>query len=271
MRSHPSALLRPVVRISLAAIVTLVAMATLASTAFASHSWSNYHWARTSSPFSPPLALGSNITSNWTSYVQTASNDWSADPYAAVYGNNPVRTALAAGGTSARKCRANTGRVEVCNASYGKNGWLGLASIWVSSSHITQGTVKLNDSYFNLAKYNTPIWRGVVACQEIGHTLGLDHQDESGANLHTCMDYANSPDSANTHPNAHDYEQLAIIYRHLDGSTTIGASSPTNSRAVSTRSPREGVYVITLADGGKRIIWVNWVDDGPHPAPPIGE
>lgn len=31
------------------------------------------------------------------------------------------------------------------------NGWLGIASISVNGSHITQGTVKLNDTYFNQA------------------------------------------------------------------------------------------------------------------------
>ena len=60
-------------------------------------------------------------------------------------------------------------------------------------------------------------------CQEIGHTLGLDHQNEafSDPNLGTCMDYTNDParnDGAgdNQHPNLHDYEELAIVYAHLD-------------------------------------------------------
>ncbi len=49
-------------------------------------------------------------------------------------------------------------------------------------------------------------------CQEVGHTLGLDHQDEvfDNPNLETCMDYTNDP-STNQHPNAHDYDQLATI------------------------------------------------------------
>jgi hypothetical protein len=67
-------------------------------------------------------------------------------------------------------------------------------------------------------------------CQEVGHTFGLDHQDENfnNANLGTCMDYTNNP-SSNQHPNAHDYAQLETIYGHLDSSTTVGAATPGGS------------------------------------------
>jgi hypothetical protein len=54
------------------------------------------------------------------------------------------------------------------------------------------------------------------------------------------MDYATNPDADNTHPNRHDYEELALIYSHLDGSTAIG-SSPKGAGAarVTHRPPRE--------------------------------
>jgi len=122
--------------------------------------------------------------------------------------------------------KATSGMVQVCNRTYGNNGWLGIASIWISGTHITQGTVKLNDTYFNTATYNTPAWRNMVMCQEIGHVFGLDHQDEvfGNANLGTCMDYTNDP-STNQHPNLHDYEQLALIYAHLDTTTTLSQST----------------------------------------------
>ena len=59
-------------------------------------------------------------------------------------------------------------------------------------------------------------------CQEVGHTLGLDHQDEDFNNppLGSCMDYTSDP-TPNQHPNQHDYEQLEIIYAHLDAVTTL--------------------------------------------------
>jgi len=130
-----------------------------------------------------------------------------------------------AGQANPKNCRPTSGRVEVCNAKYGNNGWLGLAQIWVSGLHITQGVTKMNDTYFNTSTYNTPAWRQMVMCQEVGHTFGLDHQDENfdNDNLNTCMDYTSSP-SSNTRPNAHDYAQLESIYAHLDSVTTVGQS-----------------------------------------------
>jgi hypothetical protein len=49
-------------------------------------------------------------------------------------------------------------------------------------------------------------------CQEVGHTLGLDHQDDVFDNptLRTCMDYTSDP-STSQHPNRHDYEELELL------------------------------------------------------------
>lgn len=182
------------------------------SKAHASHRWGEYHWARTSNPFA--LKLGDNLSTTWKSFLATTSSDWSQ--------SSVLDTTVVTGGTAQRRCRPTSGRVEVCNYKYGNNGWLGLAQIWVSGSHITQGATKLNDTYFNTANYNTPAWRNLVMCQEIGHTLGLNHQDEdfNNAPLGTCMDYTSDP-TPNQHPNQHDRDELAIIYAHLDSFTTI--------------------------------------------------
>jgi hypothetical protein len=201
-------------------ISVLVLIAVLAAFPFsagATHSWNGYHWARTSNPFT--IKLGDNVSSQWDSILATTSSDWSK--------STVLDTTIVAGGSTAKRCRATSGRVEVCNGTYGNNGWLGVAQVWVSGSHITQGTVKLNDTYFNTPTYNTTAWRNLVSCQEVGHTFGLDHQDENfnNANLGTCMDYTNNP-GTNQHPNQHDYDELQIIYQHLDSTTTIGAAPP---------------------------------------------
>jgi hypothetical protein len=194
-----------------------------APTAGASHAWGTYHWARAANPFT--LQLGRNLSGTWPSYLATTSSDWSASAV--------LDTAVVTGGTNARRCTATAGRVEVCNSLYGQTGWVGLASVWSSAdSHITQATVKLNDTYFSTAKYNTPAWRNLVMCQEVGHTFGLDHQDVAydNPNLNTCMDYTNDP-SSNQHPNAHDYDELALIYGHVDSSTTVAAASASSANA----------------------------------------
>jgi hypothetical protein len=184
----------------------------------AQHAWGNYHWARQSNPFT--VELGDNVSTGWDDHLGTASSDWTK--------STVLDTAVAAGGTRPRTCKRTTGRVEVCNARYGFNGWLGVATIWVTGGHITAGTVKLNDSYFGGATYNTPAWKQMVMCQEIGHTFGLDHQDENfnNGNLGSCMDYTSDP-RTNQHPNQHDYVQLETIYSHLDGTTTVGDAPAT--------------------------------------------
>ena len=200
----------------LTALLAALSLAAFPAISHAEHSWGSYHWARKSNPFT--LKLGDNLSTTWDPYLATASSDWTA--------SSVLNTTIVAGSTTGRRCRATAGRVEVCNSTYGNNGWLGIASIWVSNSHITQGTAKMNDTYFNTAYYNTPAWRRLVMCQEIAHTFGLDHTDEnfSNTNMGTCMDYTSDPDGppSNEHPYLHDFAQLETIYAHLDSSTTVG-------------------------------------------------
>lgn len=208
-------------------VAVLVLGGAFATIAYASHAWGSYHWARTTNPFT--LKLGDNVSAVWDTALAASSVDWSVSA--------ELDTAVVTGMTNPKNCKAVTGRVEVCNSKYGNNGWLGIASIWASGSHIIKGTVKVNDTYFNTSKYNTPAWRQFVMCQEIGHTFGLGHQDEvfDNLNLGTCMDYTNDPDGTiagqpdNQHPNLHDYEELSTIYAHLDAVTTIASSLPGGS------------------------------------------
>ncbi|MBI5019092.1 hypothetical protein HZB58_02370 [Candidatus Gottesmanbacteria bacterium] len=188
----------------------------------ANHSWGGYHWARTANPYT--LKLGDNVSSAWKPYLSESSADWSV--------SSMLDTTIVAG-NGGKNCKATAGRIEVCNRKYGNNGWLGLAQVWVNGTHITQALAKMNDTYFTTNTYNKPEWRRLVMCQEIAHGLGLDHQDEAfdNTNLGTCMDYTSNPlgPPSNEHPNAHDYEELEIIYAHLDGITTVGQSMTRNA------------------------------------------
>ena len=233
----------------LAAGAAVFAAAT-ASAALASHSWGGYHWARTSNPFT--IKLGDNVSGLWDGMLQTASSDWSK--------SNVLDTTVVTGGTRPKPCKATPGRVEVCSASYGNSGWLGVAQIWLASgSHITQGVVKNNDYYFGSStyRYNNSAEMLHVICQEIGHTFGLDHQDESGISLNTCMDYyhnTSASDTKSTHPNQHDYDQLSTIYRHLDSTTTVAAPalSPFGAKAQTSK------FVAPLSDGARLVTYVTW-------------
>lgn len=200
-------------RSSFLVAATLCALVAGAVSLRADHAWGSYHWAQQSTPFT--LQVGNNLSGGWQTAFYTALSDWSQSTVLDVNG--------VVGGTNPKNCRPTSGRIEVCNSKYGQNGWLGIAQIWASGSHISQAITKLNDTYFNMPRYNTSAWRNMVMCQEIGHDFGLDHQDENftNANLGTCMDYTNDP-STNQHPNQHDYGQLVDIYSHSDSFTTVG-------------------------------------------------
>jgi hypothetical protein len=243
--------MRSRIAFAVAAIAAIAAVS--ASSASANHSWNGYHWARTANPFT--IKLGDNVGGLWDGMLVTAASDWKT--------KNVLDTAIVAGGTRPKPCKATLGRVEVCSASYGNTGWLGVAMIWLQSGtkHIVQGTVKNNDYYFGTSSYaynNTAEMQHVI-CQEIGHTFGLDHQDESGISLNTCMDYyhnTSASDTKSTHPNQHDYDELSTIYAHLDASTTVGAAPAT--RLVPIGAAGESRYVDQLANGVTTITYVRW-------------
>jgi hypothetical protein len=233
------------------------------------HSWNGYHWARQSNPFN--LKLGDNVSSAWDGILATTSTDWTK--------STVLNTSIVAGQANPRNCRPTSGRVEVCNATYGNTGWLGVAQIWLTTgNHISQGTVKLNDTYFNTSQYNTTAWRNLVSCQEVGHTLGLDHQDTNfnNANLGTCMDYTNNP-GTNQHPNQHDYDELVIIYTHTDSFTSVGLrpsdapsamfdidfSGPDQWGKVieGSREEHTTVHELDFGGGNKVLTFVIWADE----------
>ena len=123
-------------------------------------------------------------------------------------------------------------------------------------------------------------------CQEVGHTLGLNHQDEAfdNPNLGTCMDYTSDP-GTNQHPNPHDYEQLEAIYAHLDDINTVtssissgnggnGRSNPVNvGQDIDLDNPsawgkairqdaqgKNSLYIRNLSNGDKIFTFVIWIN-----------
>lgn len=251
-------------------------------TSYAEHSWGSYHWARTTDHFT--LLTINSMTSDWSDEFfnavnETSTHSWStssvltlqADDY--LY-NDDSRTR--------KRCSAVTGQMRVCNAEYGQNGWLGLASVYIDSqNHIVKGTAKMNDSYASYWAIEGE--KNHVICQEIGHVLGLAHTSENGSSQQTCMDY--SYDMGSQWPNAHDYEQLEAIYGHTDSynsySATGGgdggtctappgkgcnkssapdaASPPMGTRV--HKGPRSEIWVAPGRDGG---LWVHHVTTVPE-------
>jgi hypothetical protein len=194
-----------------------LATAGLVSSAVADHSWGDYHWARTTNSFD--LTVINSTTSDWDGYVSRAVADWSFSTVLNLVEDPNGDTSS----QTRRQCRGGTGTLRICNLAYGQNGWLGVAGISIDTNgHITTGYTKLNDSYFSWDYYNQHDWKQSVTCQELGHNVGLDHQDENFNNqsLFSCMDYQDPPYEF---PNGHDYAQLEAIYGHLDSYTSYAA------------------------------------------------
>lgn len=237
-----------------------------------------YHWARTSPGLT--LRVENDVTAGWKSYFDNAVADWTFSIDAPVTpGTELVPFSMASQNNykSSSSCGGINGLTRVCNRAYGLNGWLGLASIWIASDgeHITAGTVKLNDSYFSTATYNTAAWRNLVACQELAHTLGLAHEDETftNPNLNSCMDYTNSPTS-NQDPSLDDLKTLANMYAHADSTTTATVAASSSRNGLGQGLPDEDalppnanasqgdVFVKHLPNGQTLITHVFWVARG---------
>lgn len=189
---------------AIAATVTIVAGA-FGTVVLANHSWGTYHWARTTSSFT--LTIVNSTTDDWDPYVAQSVGDWSISGRL-----NVVESTGATGDKDRRQCRGPDGAVRICNLAYGQTGWLGIAGISIDpGGHIFTGYTKLNDTYFSMSYYNNDSWKQSVTCQELGHNVGLDHQDENFNNvsLESCMDYQDPPWPF---PNGHDYDQLEVIY-----------------------------------------------------------
>ena len=146
--------------------IALIAVAVFAFSlplvASASHSWGKYAW-----PNNPTLDLGNNLSSDWDAFLVAANTDWNFSPV--------ITNTIGTGYAASTDCIPGTGRVEICNSSYGNNGWLGLAQIWVSGDHIVKAVAKMNDTYHDISPYNQDGWRDMVVCQEVGHAFGLGH------------------------------------------------------------------------------------------------
>jgi len=235
-------------RTGLSAIIGLCAATAIGGVVLADHSWGNYHWARTANSFD--LTIVNSTTNDWDPFVSRAVGDWSA--------SSKLDMEQAVGSTSdrdRRQCRTPEGAVRICNQAYGNTGWLGVAGISIDpNGHIVTGYTKLNDTYFSQAFYNTSAWKQSVTCQELGHNIGLDHQDEdfNNTSLYSCMDYQNPPFE---YPNKHDYDQLATIYQHTDSYNSYAGGDDGGGGGTCNAPPGKGCNKAGVGHGNSRADW----------------
>lgn len=128
------------------------------------------------------------VDPNLQSALSLAAADWSISTVVDVVIANPPR-------------RAPT--VPVSDG-YWSDPWSGLTSISTDHGYIIGASIRLNRSWLDARDANG---KQRVICQELGHALGLDHQDSA---TDSCM----GPYSTGVHPNALDYSDLELAYGH---------------------------------------------------------
>ena len=263
----------------MACLLVSFALIAVPALSWADHGWGNYHWARTNNPI--PLLVVDSVDSSWQFELDTALYEWNLSDVLA------MKIDSAADSRRTRKqCKMKNGQIRVCNASYGFNGWLGLATIGLDSNgKIDRGTAKVNDSYSSY--WANPYEKRHVMCQEIGHLFGLGHTSVNGSSQKTCMDYSSDPDSIS--PNQHDYNFLDVRYAHLDsyntyddgaGSDGGGSNKPCNPNKPGcngfdlpvgvpagavpvNRGPHAETWVKSRPDGGLWIFHIRLAPGGP--------
>jgi hypothetical protein len=221
------------------------------SVATADHQWGSYHWER---PDSDPLAL--NVGDNHDVYDVYGNGSYLAD-WRAIFQDviahwGPTPAGYGGAYLSVGRVAGSDGDIKSYNDNYGNTGWLGLASIWVTrgkNKHIARGESKVNEYY--IADYDPSYiwfdepheWQHVM-CQEIGHTLGLDH-----IIAETCMNTAKP--LLNPTPNDHDTETLhsASMYGHDHGDGGDGGGKkPKCNRKFSCAGAAHAVWAEQYAD-----------------------
>jgi hypothetical protein len=267
-----------ITQIAVALWVLVAMVGGFSSFAEAHHSWNGYHWNTDSrQTIKYPLRVGDNVSASWDAILAVASADWN---------KSVIKNKVVPGSTNTN-CDPVAGKTEVCSGLYGETGWLGLTQLWLSAdgqNHITQATVRVNDTYLGQAPFNANAWKTQTLCHEMGHAYGLDHQDNTfeNVNLGSCLDLTNDPDGSllsqlnNTHPNQHDYDVIKAVYNHKH-TTTKPPRGTTNALTNDTASlllesewgeavgddkhaGKKSKFVKELSDGTKIVTHVRWVE-----------
>ncbi len=237
----------------------------LASSVVANNAWGDYHWDGASTPVA--LTLEDNLSPSWSTVLGTVEADWDTSGALDLTTiDSPPDGSTNCGNPLANPDPANPGEIEVCNGSYGTNGWLGVARIWIAAdgTHISAAIAAVNDSYLGSGgAYDNADARQHVLCQEVGHTFGLDHQ--KSPKKQTCMNAQwGLTSSSFVSPNPHDYDQLASIYAHLDPISEEGGNGggPCDKKPDHPKcqagSPGHSFEVERLANGQIMLTWITW-------------
>lgn len=116
------------------------------------------HWYSATSP--TRISIKNNLSPVYSQFVPRALRDWNQASSIVVTENG-----------------SDSIQIPVENNYYGDVGWVGVANIKYNGDYISSATVRINDTYMKLANYKNPEQQQFVVTHEIGHALGVGHQD----------------------------------------------------------------------------------------------
>ena len=238
--------------------VVVTTFAGFVGAATANHSWGSYHWARTSNPFT--LKLDNNVTTAWTP----------TSPPPLLTGLPPpcsTRAIITAIGLSEHAVSPAPAGSRSATATYGNNGWLGVArSRSAATHHPAHGQAQrhlLQHSDLQHAPWRQPrhVPRGRPH-------VGLDHQDvnfdqHEPRDLHGLHQHTGPRTSTRTRTTTTSCRPSTA---HLDSTTTVGASAGflPDACPVSPSPPANQVnrstYRTDLGDGHALVTHIFWID-----------
>jgi hypothetical protein len=251
-------------KLALVAVLAVLAVGPVVTQTLASGEFNGAHWARTTNILK--LDLGNELSGDWNKYLKRAANEWSESKVV------DLDIVGSPGG-----CEMERGRVEVCNGSYRNENWLGLTIADIRDRHIYRAAVLMNDYYFDQSRYDRTDAKRHTMCQEVGHSMGLDHRYSK-----TCMNDREIFGRAYDSPSNADYRELEQLYDHQDRDSTVDSAGAASTSAAAepaepvdaalvedavrkAKAARDGkgeaTVVEDLGGGRSRLIHVTFVDD----------
>lgn len=169
------------------------------------HQYRDRHWTKPSN-MQRKIIIRNSLAGDWVNVLPNVRADWGNSSKFSFVTQQAENSA-----TARQNCSLpnNYGRVRVCNAPSYPIAGAGAATLVANSKgHLQRARVRVEDG----------CCKRPLLCQEMGHTLGLDHRATTGSCMHQ------NAGAAASSPDRHDYEQLENQTHHHGGESDTGGS-----------------------------------------------